>query len=298
MKVSAAKLQRQLSAAALVGDALLAIANQELDFATSRLAAASADRDEAIHECRKAIKRLRAIAQLGVAVRGADPRPVERRLRDAGRLLAPVRDATAAARFQARLIDAEPELETLKHIGRISASGLDADLPRAKALAKLDSVRKRLPALFAEPDVWTVRSMAEGIETTYAAAITGMHRLERKHTDTRAHAWRKSVQRLLHQLGTIEALCPDYLGEPLERLAVLADVLGEHHDAAVLRDRLGRLRNKLPKKTRSAVAAAAKSRQRELCQRALALGAELFASTPRSFLESLLGACSDAESCP
>ena len=296
VEVSAKKQQRRLATTSLVGDALLAIANEDLEFAISKLNALSPDRDEAIHECRKAIKRLRAIARLGVAVSGASTRPAERRLRDAGRLLAPARDATAANNALVRLIEAEPGLGSLKHLGRISLPASDEGIPCAKALAKLDSVRKRLLALFANPETWTVMSMAEGIETTYAAAVGRMHRFERKQTDTRAHAWRKSVQRLSNQLSTIEALCSDHLGESLERLATLADVLGEHHDAAVLRARLDRIRKKLPEKTYAAVAAAAKSLQRELSRRALALGAGLFATTPQSFLESLLGACSGADS--
>lgn len=285
MGVPAANSQRRLSSTSPVGDALLQIANLELDFASDQLAAVSHDRDEAIHQCRKAFKRLRAIVRLGVAVPEVDPGSVDRRLRDAGRLLAPARDATTAAKVVSRLVDAEPTIAALK---RISRPADNVDIPIAKVLRKVDNVRARLATLFASPETWTFARIADGIEATYSAAAMSMNKFEQANDDKRAHAWRKDVQRLLHQLGMIDSICSDLLGPKMRQLAEIADVLGEHHDLAVLRARLEKRRKKLPRKTARAVAVAAKTQQSELRQRALAIAGDCFAQSPRAFRDSLL----------
>jgi CHAD domain-containing protein len=283
--------QRTLSAASPVGEALLAIAKLELDFASSHLSALSRDRDEAVHQCRKAIKRLRAIARLGVAVPSAKSKSVDRHLRNAGRLLAPHRDITAVARVLVRLADTEPTLQALESVQHIGSSTGDVAVPVDQVRDELAEVGRRLAALFSRPEAWTFTRIVDGIGITYSAAVSGMKKLERKQSDTRAHEWRKHVQRLAHQLGVIEALCPDFLAPPLQRLAELADVLGEHHDLAVLRARLKTERARLPKKTVAAVAAVAKSLQAQFCEQALALGRELFEQSPRDFRAALLDAC-------
>ncbi|MGD2166984.1 MAG: CHAD domain-containing protein, partial [Gammaproteobacteria bacterium] len=139
-------------------------------------------------------------------------------------------------------------------------------------------------------DAWTFASVTAGIESTYARAAKRMLRFSNKHDDTIAHEWRKEVQRLANQLGTIKDLCPESLPVTLSALSELADLLGTHNDLSVLRTRIGRL----PKRTRRIFSDVSKAEQRILRAHALTLGGEIFARSPEAFRRSLLGETPDS----
>jgi CHAD domain-containing protein len=68
-------------------------AEAEIDASLEALTTAN-DPVEVVHECRKAIKRVRALVSLGTCIDGGDARRLDRMLRDTGRLMGPIRDAT------------------------------------------------------------------------------------------------------------------------------------------------------------------------------------------------------------
>lgn len=294
MGVPAAGSRPQLTDSSQVGDTLLEIANLELDFAAAQLAAFSADPEKAVHQCRRSIKRLRALIRIGIAVPGAHPRPLDRRLRDAGRFLAPIRDASEVKGTLRRTLEAYPQLESLSDLARISDDMFDVDVSIEKALAKLEKARSRLPEFFAVSNAWTFTSVATGIEASYVRAATELYRFSRKHTDRIGHAWRKEVQCLRNQLNLIEPLCPDLLSPMLQTLSRLADSLGQHNDLAVLRIRLKARRTRLPEKTLSALREVVRVDQRRLREEAIEVGDDFFGMSPDRFRSLLLSECADA----
>jgi CHAD domain-containing protein len=271
------------------------MADQELDFAMSRLASSGLDTQASVHQCRKAIKRLRALIRIADVNAGVQRCPVDRRLRKAARILAPTRDASELARTIHQLLLVHPNLDSQKDIEESLVVPVDADGAIGNALARLDKVRSRLPAVFAAGDAWFFARVAAGIEATYTAAAADMQRLSKRHSDKHAHAWRKDVQCLSSQLQIIEVLRPGFRVESMHRISELADALGKHNDLAVLRAELKARRRKLPKKTRAALLEAAKAQQKTLREHAFAIGADLFSQSPDAFRRSLLSEYKDAE---
>lgn len=277
-----------------LGNALHMIADQELDFSESQIAAIAADRENAVHQCRKAIKRIRALVRMGRAVPGVHPRPIDRWLRDAARTLAPIRDASEISNTLRRVLIQHPWLKLLEGVEHTTASALEVEVSTHETLASLEKARSGLTQYFAENDAWTFANVVTGIESTYMRAAEHMDQFSRKNRDAIAHSWRKDVQRLGNQLATIKGLCPGFLPASVNTLAALADLLGEHNDLSVLRARIAARRSSLPKDTRLALNDVSKAQQRLLRRQALTIGGEFFAQSPEAFRDSLLGECIDS----
>ena len=94
------------------------------------------------------------------------------------------------------------------------------------------------------------------------------------------HEWRKRTKDLWHQLRILRDAWRPVLGETADQAHELADLLGDHHDLAVLVEDLAS--RELPG-DRDAVRTAADRRQRELLDAAFDIGARLFAEKPKAF---------------
>lgn len=280
----------RLKISAPIGGALQAIAHQEFDSAEAQIAMLADDPILAVHQCRKTIKRLRAIVRIGISVPGAHPRPIDRRLRDAGRALAPLRDATVVA-AALEGFSAERDSKKLKQLKKWSARRDSAKDPTRRVLRKLNKARSQLPVLFAEPESWTFTSLVTGIEASYVRAATEMYRFSRKNRDKIGHEWRKEVQCLFSQMRIIKPLSPEFLSAPLRGLAELSGLLGEHHDLAVLHAQLRQYHGGVSKKKCTKLRKSARARQDYLRRHALEIGFNLFAQEPDAFRTLLLTKC-------
>jgi CHAD domain-containing protein len=281
------------SAQSTIGEALLGIFETELEFAAAQLQRYSEDPEKAVHQCRRTIKRLRALLRIGIAVPGARVRPHDRRLRGAARILSPIRDASEAERMLSSVLSSHPELESLKHLEILTKERIDTDVSVKKARAKLQKAQQKFPDFFAARDSWTVAALTTGIEGSYVRAATEFFRFSKKHTDKIGHDWRKEVQCLANQLNIIKPISSEFLARFSTQLKQLAGLLGQHNDLAVLRMRLKARRKKLPKKTHATLKAVVKSDQRRLRRQAIKIGDELFGMSPDDFRGLLLCECTD-----
>jgi CHAD domain-containing protein len=190
------------------------------------------DREAAIHEARKTLKRSRALLRLG---RDAIEDDVYRRenaiLRDAGRELSGARDAQVL-------------LETLDGLGdggfrrlrealaRRAADARNAE-PPAHVTGALKAVRTRVPA-------WATRqnggpsSTAPGLERIYRRGRRA-YRAARAHPETeQLHELRKRAKDLWHAAQLLRAAQPKRMKKLARRAHRLSDRLGDDHDLAVL----------------------------------------------------------------
>ena len=269
------------------------LAELEFDFAASHLATVESDAEHAVHQCRRAIKRLRALVRLGVGVDGIRPRSIDRRLRDTGRALAQARDATEVANTLSALLDRHSWLRTLRGIDLVAMKSTAAQVPTRKALRRLKAAQSLLPELFAESG-WTLTSIASGIKQTYQRGAIHMERFSQCRSDRLGHSWRKDVQRLGNQLRILRALCPDRLASTLQPLDELSRLLGEHNDLSVLRALVKRRRKRLPGKTRRALLEVAGAQQTLLRRHALLVGSGVFAFKPKEFRDALIRSACDS----
>ncbi len=295
MGLPAKQAFRRVSADTPISEVLLEVSGKELEFAITQLQGFSADPETSVHQCRRSIKRLRALLRTGITVPGADPRPHDRRLRKAARILSPIRDASQTERMLNRVLSSHPELESLKRLDILTKEKIDTDVSVKKARASLRKAQEKIPELFAAREAWTIAAFATGIEASYVRSATELFRFSRKHSDRIGHDWRKEVQCLANQLKIIEPMHSDFLAGFSERLSTLAGLLGRHNDLAVLRTRLKARREKLPKKTHATLFEVVKADQRRLRRQTIELGDDLFGMSPDEFRSLLLCELTDTQ---
>jgi CHAD domain-containing protein len=265
----------------------------------------AASGEQAIHETRKALKRLRALLRLLRGTLG------ERRfareyeiLRDAAQQLAGARDAEVMVGTLDALLERQPrkfarrraivELRKLLVAQRASAvkRTLDDGATRQEVLRELAGLRERaqLWDLPQRPGITIVESDLRQVyrqgrrhhrRTSRSAgrSVSGAHG---KSSTRLLHEWRKRVKDLRY--------AAEMLGlRPLaHRADALGELLGEEHDLALLAALLpapGRapFKGKRGKQARKALLKQIARRRRRLRKRALSDGKRLYRRSPKKF---------------
>jgi CHAD domain-containing protein len=276
-----------------IDDGIRRIAAGRAGHALGELAGARADAGlaEAIHTARKDTKKLRAVLRLVRGPLGKKAfRAENHRYRDAARLLSRSRDAEVKLETLAALrerfgteLPAEPtrawgaalEAERDEAVG---AGEGEAGERIGQARALIEAGRERIRAWPLDGDGWEL--IGPGLVRGYRQGRRQM-KLTRKDPDPeQVHRWRKRVKDLWYQLRLVHKAAPQPLGETAERAHKLADLLGEHHDLALLAEDLCG-RDGLAQ--REHLAALIERRQGELLEVALGIGERLFAEKPKAF---------------
>lgn len=303
-----------------LGSALQRMALGQLDLALAMLDGGTHEPDErAIHETRKALKRLRALLRLLEPALGRAAYERESAaLRDAGRRLAGARDGEVMLATLDGLIERNPH----KLLGRGSILRLRATLlsereraraqtlgdgrARAHVVADLRASRARVQA-WRLPDSGQLRLVQAALVHLYRQGSTRMSIAARsKRSDMHAmHRWRKRVKDLRYIAEMLQPaeqqVAPKgkrarrrhervrKAAKRLHRIERLADrlgeTLGEDHDLAVLAQRIQRDTEQghgaaVGNSSRKALIKAIDKRRRELRKRALADGKKLYRRSP------------------
>lgn len=260
--------------------------------ALERLAdAADGETAAAIHGARKDLKKIRAVLRLVRAELGEQAFTTEnRRYRDAARLLGQSRDA-------------EVKLETLARLGdrfgedfpAAAARGWQAALERERDLVaagdqgevgeRIEAARQAVEAgrdgirgWSLSTDSW--RLVEPGLSRSYRRGRREMKRTLKHPGAKHAHEWRKRAKDLWYQLRIVRDAWPGPLGEAVDQAHELTELLGDHHDLAVLGEDLT---GREPVAERRALAALIERRQDELLDAALWLGRRIYAEKPKAF---------------
>jgi CHAD domain-containing protein len=203
--------------------------------------------------------------------------------------------------------DAEVKLQTLAKLrerfgealppgqARAWTAALEAD--RARVQAAGDSARveqaieaigageARIPEWGLEPDSWGV--LEPGLDRCYRGGREALKAVRAERADEDVHELRKRVKDLWYQQRLLAEAWPELLDTSAEEAHRLADLLGDHHDLAVLGEDL-RSREGLDALRPASEELIAK-RQEELLDQALALGDRLYAEKPRCFRRRIRG---------
>jgi CHAD domain-containing protein len=290
----------------------------------------AASADEAVHETRKALKRLRALL---VLLEGAlEPQLLARErvvLRDAGARLAGARDAEvmvatldALMRRHPRrlgrrrgLLDLRAHLERERVAAAVRAFGggvAQAGQSSNGSASEHRQVMRELSALRARVRKWDLPAgeldgvVNAGLERIYREGRADFRRAAGRRPGGRAlHRWRKDVKELRYAAEVLDV--KDGLGaraqasgdQRLTRLArrtdALGEQLGEEHDLALLAD-LARAHKPLKqrKRARRALLRTISRRRARLRERALAVGARVYARKSRRFVRRARACYGDA----
>jgi CHAD domain-containing protein len=267
----------------------------QLDLAIELLARDGDLDARAIHETRKALKRLRALVRLLREELGERQfRREHEILRDAARRLAGARDAEVMVGTLDALLERHPrklgrrrpliELRKLLVAERAAAARqtLGDQATRREILCKLSGLRERAQQ-WSLPERPGIAIVERDLRRIYRDGRQRKRRVARGKGGARAtHEWRKRVKDLRYGA--------EMLGlRPLARRADrLAELLGEEHDLVVLTGLLpaaGRasFKGKRGKRARKALLKRIARRRRHLRKRALREGERLYRRRPKKF---------------
>ena len=261
------------------------------------------DHDPAVHEARKAMKRIRALLRLVRDEIGDDIYRNENAVfRDVGRTLAPPRDAlvmvdtlTSVVVRHRNLIAPDAYSDTLALLDvdhrRIRKSMFDDRQLMSDLSITLKAARTRFGGGRAvdRPEARShVRddfaAIEGGLRRVYhrgrrAVPGTGAHP-----TAEELHRWRKQVKYLRYQLETLTPLWPEVVGAEAQRLSDLGELLGSDHDLATLLATIDHSPRLCPDPSARAMLSALVSEiRRELLIEAAAQGAASYGETARGF---------------
>ena len=238
------------------------------------------------------MKKIRAVLRLVRGELGKKAyRAENRRYRDAGRLLGESRDAEVkletlqglAERFGDELpagptVAWREALETDRR--RLAAGGSEGLAEKVEqAVAAIEAGRERIPDWTLRADSWEL--LEPGLTRTYRDGRRALAWARTEGDAEALHEFRKRSKDLWYELRLLRRAWPELLEPSAEQAHELADLLGDHHDLAVLAEDLdGRAEAVGEQEEFERLIA---FRQGELWERALALGERLYAEKPSCF---------------
>jgi CHAD domain-containing protein len=260
---------------ASIGDGFVRIAREQIEKAI----AVASDTDESpakrVHEARRRAKKLRALFRL---VRPDFRHYAEENafVRDAARRLSSARDLKVAADTLTDLMQwAERDVAPIV----VSAEAGDEEAGLARYTADMRE-------MLARTERWKagridLDTLADGLADTYRRGLEALQHVAAHPSDEGFHEWRKHAKYHWNQLGLLEACAEDILPSAHQAVGDLAEVLGLHHDLAMLRDKLTDDAGLLGELDIGMVLDAVARRQRELEVQIGTLGRQVYAETPK-----------------
>ncbi len=274
------------------------IAKEQLDQAIESATNRAMNRDEAVHDIRKCMKKVRAVLRM---VRGELGEKVYKSenacFRDAAKSLAELRETAVLVGTVERLESQFTEqlapglFDTLlRNLRGQKTAVRERDLGKKNALDEvavvLRDARKRVKD-------WPLKSkdfllMAPGIRRVYKRGRKEFQTVTNAPSDENVHEWRKQVKYLWYHMRILDEVWPVVMGALIGELDALSDRLGEDHDLADLRAVLAKkpeLAGDLA--THQTIVALLECRQAELRSAAYALGQRIYAEKPAAFTARL-----------
>ncbi len=221
------------------------IVGEELDGAAEGLRTATGDeRDRAVHEARKRLKKSRAALRLVRDEVGSKTYKRENQaLRDVGRSLSASRDAAVLVETVDRLGEQAPltrrSLAPLRAVleqrrRETAARALDEGGTLASAADEIEEIRARVEGWRLRTDDFS--ALEDGLRRTYRRGSERFAEAREDPTDERMHEARKRVKDLWYHARILEPVWPGPMDQLIEATDELGDRLGEDHDLAVLAD--------------------------------------------------------------
>jgi CHAD domain-containing protein len=236
--------------------------------------------EEAVHEARKDMKKLRALLRLTRAELGKDTFARENAcFRDAARELAGTRDSDVMLATLGAL-DLPPghawELRKLIQAGLAGDGADDREAGSRRAAAILKEARKRVDAWPLERDSFD--AVAAGLERTYRRGGRDYKAALAEPTVEALHEWRKRAKELWYHHTLLRPLWPPVMQAVGDEAHALSDRLGDDHDLAVLAAWVSENAEPDPE-----LSDAVERRRAELQREAFELGARVYAEKPRAY---------------
>jgi CHAD domain-containing protein len=240
--------------------------------------------EEAVHEARKDMKKLRALLRLARGELGRDTFARENTcFRDAARELSGARDADVMLQTLGAL-ELPPgvgaELRAAIKAERRRDGAADRAGAARDALAILKEARKRIDGWPLERD--SFEAVAAALEHSYRRGRRDFEAARAEPSAEALHEWRKRAKEHWYHHTLLHSLWPAVMAAAGDEAHVLSDHLGDDHDLVVLAGWVSEHADASP-----AFLEAVECRRAQLQQDAFALGARVYAEKPGAFVRRL-----------
>jgi CHAD domain-containing protein len=278
-----------------VPDGIKRVVLEQIDKVFHEVQATSGNLDDAIHEVRTCLKKIRAVLRLVQdAIDGDIFQQENVCFRDAGRRLSAVRDSAARLetfdklmeRFAAQLAaDAFTELRKL-----LRQSSTVQRLEKQNALSMvaktINTARRRVERWPIHQDGFS--ALGPGLKRTYKRGQRSFTQALDQPSVENFHEWRKQVKCLWYQVRLLKSVWPKMMEKFADELKALGEYLSDDHDLAILRERvLEHAEQSSDRTTLEALVALIDQRRGELQVVAKHLGARIYVEKPRAFVGRL-----------
>lgn len=269
-----------------IGAQVRSIAREQIDKALQECSDPGIELGTLVHKLRRHCKKLRGLLRLA-APRLKRWQQEDQAFRDAARSLAGTRDAAVLVDTFTHLVALDRKRGDAARIevgqrARVTA-WLQARADRPLAGAARADMLETYVALFemagARTSDWSLtghgfEQIGDGLEKTYRRMRDGLERAEIERSAEALHDWRKDTKYHWHHIGLLLAVAPDLLAPRRASLDRLGEMLGDHHNLAVLAETLA------DHDFGSGIAGAIADQQAVLADTAFALGRQLVAEKP------------------
>lgn len=208
-----------------------------------RIIAEQEDKDLAVHEVRKLLKKLRALVRMVRDSLGeATYKEANVNFRDAGRLLSDARDQYVLKQCLAELKERYSPYLKVKVFRSVASRLQSRHKEEMQALRSGDPAFEKVDQeLAAMQDVvagWELPGsgfdlMEASISRVYKRGREALQEVLADPDPEKFHEWRKRVKYLYYQFGYLQQLWPMRMENTEEALSQLSDLLGKDHDFAV-----------------------------------------------------------------
>jgi CHAD domain-containing protein len=263
----------------------------------TRIAQGQLDFAIALIDGRKALKRLRAVLRLCRPWLGKERfRQENTILRDAGRALSDTRDAQVLVEtldgLREQLGSELPE-DTWSSFRQALAADAqerterDGGGGRSNVVIALAGVSERVE-VWPLPEDAGPEALGTGLSRVYSNARQAERSAQRRPTNEHVHELRKRTKDVWHSGQLLGSVRPKRTRRLRRRAHRLSDVLGEHHDQSVLRERADSTPETFGPGELELLHAATDRRLRALEHEGLARAAKLYRRKPRKLVRRLL----------
>ncbi len=288
----------RLKAGESVPEGIKRVVLEEVDSATRLLREASGRRrDNAIHEARKSVKKIRGVLRLVRPGLGGAYREENTRFRELGHQLSELRDAAALLEVFDQVAEKSAGTLDKTSITRIR-SGLRKEKRDAEQRLDAEKVIRSATATFRSlaprAKTWPLtqngfQAIDSGLESTYRQGRKALKRAEKTDKSIAYHDFRKRVKDHWYHVRLLENLWTEIMKAHESSLKQLETWLGDDHNLVLLREKL---QNKPEDFGGEAVVTAflslVEQHQQELRENSISLGHRVYAEKPSMFVRNLV----------
>ncbi len=265
---------------------------EEIEWAVGQLTR-SKDREKAVHEARKSLKKIRGLLGLIAEPLGRRLYKTEDRyFRNVGQQLSQLRDDAVMLETFDGLAARHPELDP------VALVNIRCNLLRCRGEAAAEKqvsaeVSQALAAARAKAGAWPLDNLQfpallPDLTAVYRAGRKAHKNALKEQTAESFHDFRKQVKKHWYHLRLFEGDLNSEMKKRVKELRTLETVLGDEHNLAVLRQRIAAdVETSGDRQQIRAFLAVLEEEGNELRERAMKSGEQLYSVKPRAYAETL-----------